>query len=154
MKNINFFIFLLLIFSYGTSTFAREMECRHDYLYELAIVRLVEAQGVGGDLSLYERAVLSPIGGTKEWLREEPSPTKEIKYKNQYKKIGKNLYYMNVPTGFNIHLSYIDFSTAKYHQMQWPSIHLSHANELPMVDLRYKRFVDMPVHLWKCQRLD
>ena len=61
---------------------------------------------------------------------------------------------MNVPTGSNIHLSYIDFSTPKYHQMQYLSVHLSHANELPEGILRHKKNISMPLHFWICKRLD
>ena len=82
-------MFLMLIFTYWTASYTREMECRHDHYYELKIVRLIEVLGSGGDLDLYERVVLSPIGGLKQWRRKEPSPTKETKYGNQYKKIEK-----------------------------------------------------------------
>ena len=127
------------------------MECTYDYVTFLRIVRIVETKDNNGDIEVYYRDDVSPIGGLKSWYDDEPPPTVEQK-SGLYNNIGDNLYYNQ--GRYTNDLFYINFKKAKLHQIQFPSSYMSKADELSEGITSSTSFLTIPIQLWKCGRLD
>lgn len=117
------------------------MKCAYDYGGGVIDTRrFVLFKNNSGDLEYYH----------KYWGWEV-----ETKGVEPYKRIGNNLYYQKDKDGLleNGLLSYINFETAKHHQIMLFS-YLKNANELPAINFNSEVLPGIPVYIWECERLD
>ena len=135
----------IIIILFGTmSISAKEMECAYDYEGgKKTTLRFVTLEENSGDLEYY----YTNTG--------ESSSEVETKGVKPYKVIGNNLYYHESGHGLGVTLHYINFKTAKHHEIQYPASYMKNANELPARNFNDSEVLpEIPVYIWECERLD
>ena len=135
----------VIIILFGTmSLSAKEMKCAYDYGGGIKItLRFVTLDENSGDLEYYYTNT------------SDSSSEVETKGVEPYKVIGNNLYYHKSRHGLGITLHYINFKTAKHHEIQFPASYMKNANELPARNFNDSEVLPgIPVYIWECERLD
>ena len=120
------------------------MECAYDYKGGVKItLRFVTLEDNSGDLEYYYTNTVDSIAEV------------ETKGVERYKVIGNNLYYHKSRHGLDVTLHYINFKTAKHHEIQFPASYMIDANELPARNFNESEVLPgIPVYIWECERLD
>ena len=145
------FLFLLTIGVLPTVIDARQLECSYDYATHKTVLKISETDNELGDLEYTFHHELG-LGGNDMWIFDEKPPTEAKKSSEPYAKMwgdlfrGSDKYFPDVV--------YINFETAKFHQIQAIDGYLKNAEKLPHGYIESNRMLEVPVILWDCKRLD
>ena len=139
----------------ATASYARELECRYDYVTHMAIKTISESTDGQGNLKWSYTSKMSPTGGKALWYKNNPEPPtlSDTKMDLPFSKISGNLYslgYGNFAT-----IWFINFERVQAYEAFNFGPSLYAAEKFPLAyENKKQHLLEVPVNIWDCKRLD